>query len=166
MPLHPLLTEYYPPQPYPVPPVRQRPTGVTLLAILNILIGVLMLLGALALFLAMSMAGDPAFQEALATSDVPEWFMDQLSLILGMMGILLSIFGVLALVVSYGFLNGKGWSWYLAVIYGFLTIGMTVISTVLAGGLIDFLTLGISIIIPVLIMVYLFQPNVKAWFLV
>lgn len=45
---------------------------MTLLAILNILVGVLLLLGALGLFLAMSLAGDPVFQEALADSDVPE----------------------------------------------------------------------------------------------
>lgn len=160
------MTEYYPPQPYPVPPVRQRPTGVTLLAILNILVGALLILGALALFLSMAVAGDPVFQDALADSNVPEWFMDQLSLVLGVMGALFLIFGVLALAVSYGFLNGKGWSWYLAVIYGFLSIGITVISTILTGGLSDFLMLGISIIIPVLIMVYLFQPNVKAWFAV
>ncbi|KQM10964.1 hypothetical protein AOA80_10925 [Methanomassiliicoccales archaeon RumEn M1] len=158
------MTEYYPPQPYPAPSFRQRPTGVTLLAILNILVGVLLLLGALGLFLAMSLAGDPVFQEALADSDVPEWFMDQLSLLLGVLGAFSLIMGVLSLVVSYGFLNGKGWSWYLAVIYGFLSVGLTVVSTILTGGLIDFLTLGISIVIPVLIIVYLFQPHVKAWF--
>ena len=85
---------------------------MTLLAILNILVGVLLLLGALGLFLAMSLAGDPVFQEALADSDVPEWFMDQLSLLLGVLGAFSLIMGVLSLVVSYGFLNGKGWSWY------------------------------------------------------
>lgn len=90
--------------------------------------------------------------------------MDQLSLLLGVLGAFSLIMGVLSLVVSYGFLNGKGWSWYLAVIYGFLSVGLTVVSTILTGGLIDFLTLGISIVIPVLIIVYLFQPHVKAWF--
>lgn len=137
---------------------------MTVLAILNILVGVLLLLGALAMFLAMSLAGDPAFQEALASGDVPEWLMDQISLLLGIFGVLFLVFGALALLISYGFFNGKGWSWYLAVVYGFLSVGTTVVSTILTGGLIDFLTLGISIIIPVLIVVYLFQPNVKAWF--
>jgi hypothetical protein len=161
------LNDNYSPQPYPAPlPYRQRPTGVTLLAILNIAIGALLLLAAAALFLSMSLAGDAAFLEALADSGVPEWFMTQLSVILGTMATVSLIMGVLALAVAYGFLNGKGWSWYLAVIYGFLSIGLSVISTLLSGGLLDFLTLGFVIIIPVLIMVYLFQPNVKAWFMV
>jgi len=158
------LTEYYPPQPYPAPPYRQRPTGITLLAILNILIGIALILVALATFMAISMVDDPVFHEALVDANTPEWFMEQVPILLGTIGIFSMVFGTLALIVSFGFFKGKGWSWYLAIAYGFLTVTVTIISTLISGGIMEFLTLGISIVIPILIIVYLFQPHVKAWF--
>jgi len=60
------------------------------------------------------------------------------------------IMGILAILLAYGFLNGKRWAWFLGVIYGFLSIAFSVISVFGSGGLLDFLTLGFSIVIPVL----------------
>lgn len=160
------MTEYNLSQPYPVPPpLQQRPAGVTILAVLNALLGILLLLSAACILIALGLAGSQAFQEALA-GEAPEWFLANLSLLLGAIGAISLIMGILAMALAYGFLNGKRWAWFLAILYGFLNVGFTAVTTLLNGGLIDILMLGFSILIPVLILVYLFQPKVKAWFAV
>jgi len=145
-------------------PLRHRPTGVTVIAILNILTGALLLLASISMFLAVILADDPAFKDIMASYDVPGWIISQLPVVLGAMGVAFLTMGILAMIISFGFLNGKRWSWYLAVICGFLSIGMTVTSILLTGGLVNILSLVLGMAVPVLIIAYLFQPDTKAWF--
>lgn len=158
------MTDYYGTPPYPAPlPVRQRPTGVTILAILDVLMGVLCLLLGLAMLIALAMVGDPVFQSQLE-GQLPEAFMADLGLFLGALTVALMAMGAVFIVLAYGFLNGKRWAWFLALGYGFLSIGSAVVTTLLSLDLLNILSLGLSMAVPVLIIVYLFQPHVKNWF--
>jgi len=158
------MTDYYGAQQYPAPfPARSRPTGVTILAILDVLAGVLMLLLGVGMLIALALVGDPVFQEVLQ-SELPTWALADLSMLLAAMTVLLLAVGVVFIALAYGFLNGKRWAWILAIAFGFLNVGSSVLSALLSLSLSNILTLGFSLVVPVLIIIYLFQPNVKEWF--
>lgn len=129
---------------------RQRPTGVTVLAVLEILGGLLFFgLGATLLVVAgfIGIAGlwpvrgmFPAFIGGLIASFV---------------GGIMVIVGILNFVIAYGYLNGRGWAWTLGLVFAVLGIIIGLIS--LPGGVIRILLDG-------LILYYLTRPRVKRFF--
>ncbi len=154
-----------PPTPYTYPPPqRQRPFGVTLLAILMIIGGVLSLIAAIGSFALSAVIDVQEIIEQLGPN-FPEGIVEALPSFFGIVGIVFLIFAVLAFLIAYGYLKGRGWSWTLSVVLMGLSILFSVIGFVLSGitaaGLISML---IGIAIPAIILVYLFQPGVKAWF--
>jgi len=129
---------------------KERPTGVTILAILEIIGGIFSLIAGLmflVLFVAMSsMIGG-----------VPE--AAPFAILLGAFGAviggLLILISIVCFIIAYGFWKGKGWAWVLGLIFAILGI---------ISGLIS-LPMGIiSIIINGLIIYYLTRPHVKAFF--
>ncbi len=121
-----------------------RPFLVTLIAILYGLAGILMLLGGIALLVA---GGGTVTEESI-----------------GMLGTVgggvMVIAGLIYMVLCFGFL--KGWSimWYLGVIFAAFGILMGIVSIFTSG-----LAGIISVLIPAIIMWYLFRSNVKLFFL-
>jgi lysylphosphatidylglycerol synthetase-like protein (DUF2156 family) len=125
-----------------------RPTGVTILAVLSILSG-----------LALLFAGGAALG-ASAT------FATQLGVASGIaaaIGAVLLVLGIIYLAVAAGFLGAKGWSWTLALIAYIVGIILTITqialapSANLAGNI-------VGLIFALLILYYLFRPNVRAYF--
>ncbi len=120
----------YPAQPYPQP--RRRPIGVTLLAILLILVGILAVLVSLVLLLAGVLL-------------VP---------VTGFLGVAIGgvilILSFLVLAAGFALLSLRPWAWWLAVIVLFLYL-LTQVSVVLAGGGIGV----VGVIIPALVFIYL-----------
>jgi hypothetical protein len=124
----------------------QRPFGVTILAILEIISG-LFELGAGALLL------------------IAAGFIGGLSGVSGFGGILAGIFsaiggvliilGLLAFLIAYGLWTGQGWAWTLSLIFSIIGIILGILS--LPAGV-------ISLIIDILIIYYLTRPHVKAFF--
>lgn len=143
-------------------PVRQRPFGVTILAILDILMGLASLVGALGMFAIAALIGSDAIREAIGNA-VPQWVIDNATIIFGALGAITLLTGILAFLLAYGFLNGKRWAWVLGIAFGVFSIASSVVQSLLLGTF-NIVTVGFSILIPVLIIVYLLQPNVKAWF--
>ena len=123
------------------------------------IIGVLYALGAIVLIIAgvAFMVGGEAMIDELIKQDASLDVLKGLGLGLGAAYLILGIFyGV----ISYGFF--KGWSimWYLGVI--FTVIGAVIcIATIVVGGFGSIVTL----IIDLIILLYLFKPNVKLYFL-
>lgn len=68
------------------------------------------------------------------------------------------LIGLVQLIIAYGLWAGKGRAWFIALIFGILGIIFGLLS--LAGGITGILGLVISLII----VYYLFQPSVKAYF--
>jgi len=130
--------------------VTQRPAGVTVLAALQILggivffgLGVIMLAVAGFLGIARFWANIPTF---------PAFFG---RLILGAIGGVMVVIGLACFVIAYGYLNGQGWAWTLG-------LAITVLSLVL--GLISLPNGVIGVLVDVLIIYYLTRPRVKRFF--
>ena len=132
--------------------VKQRPTGVTILAILQILGGLLFLvLGGFALVIAgfLGMAG--------MVPDMPEMPMFPLFLsgAAAIIGIIMIAIGILSFAVAYGYWNGLGWAWTLGLVVA--VIGLVMGLTSLPSGI-------VGIIIDALVIYYLTRPHVKTYF--
>lgn len=118
------------------PGPSQRPTGVTILAILAVLEGIVLVLGGLGLA---AMGGGAV--PVPGTSGLP-------AAVLGAFGGVLALVGLLYLVVGWGFWNGAGWSWTAGLILAIL-------------GLLAF---PIGTIISIIILYYLTRDRVKRYF--
>jgi lysylphosphatidylglycerol synthetase-like protein (DUF2156 family) len=140
---------------------------VTIIAILNIIGGIIMLLIGLGLAIAgaiIPFVPQSEFQQQqqnLTTGDidlsqVPPSFLGGGILAIG--GILIAT-GILSFVVAYGLLKGRRWAWTLTVILSIISIVLAAIS--IAAGSIPSI---ISIIISGIILYYLYRPHVKAYF--
>jgi len=160
---------YDQPPPQPVqgpyyPPVqRHRPFGVTLLAILEILYGIVVLLGGLVLFGVAYLVGSQDLIDQLGPN-VPQWLINAGPALFGALGLVLVIMAIIAFLLAWGFLKGKHWAWVLGIVFMVLNILGSVISAVGSGSLSGIATLGFSILIPVIILIYLLLPSTKAWF--
>jgi hypothetical protein len=138
--------------------------GVTILAILDILYGILLLIGSLAFVAVAFLFGSQEFIDMLGQNNVPQWLIDAGSVFFGVLGVVLLIMAIIAFLLAWGFLKGKRWAWWLGVIFAVLNILGSIVSAVGTGTLSGVATLGISILIPVIILIYLLLPTTKAWF--
>lgn len=120
---------YPPPQPYPAyAPPPSRPIGVTILAILVVLVGVLILIAAIAVFLLsgfLALTGLPTFGLAVTV-----------------IGVLVLILALIWIGVGMGLWHLRSWAWWLALIVMLFTIVGSIASPPLA-------------VVPILIFVYL-----------
>lgn len=135
----------------------KRPTGVTIIAILNIIGGILMLIGGIALVTIAAVLPE-AFEQGMGSgmSDMSAGMYGALGV--GMGGIIL-VLGIISFIVAYGLWKGKSWAWTLTVVLSIISIALNAISIASAnfGGI-------INIIISAVILYYLYRPHVKAYF--
>ena len=117
-----------------------RPLLITLIAILNIILGLGAILVGGLMFTGMTVLG--GLQVGAMTGGV--------SVIIGLIYILIGI----------GFLSGWSIMWYLGVIFEVLGIILNLL-TLFVGNL----SAIIAILISLIILLYLFKPNVKRYFL-
>jgi hypothetical protein len=127
---------------------KSRPMGVTILAVLEALGGLLwllagtgmMMLGAL---MPMFGAGLPMFVGAMA----------------GLMSLVFLIFGILAFVLAYGLFTGKSWAWLWSLVFAVFGIILALFEAMgsLGSGI-------LPIIIYLIIIYYITRPHVKAFF--
>jgi hypothetical protein len=127
---------------------KTRPTGVTVLAVLEILSGLMLLLAGLG-FVAL---GTLATMPTLA---LPEF----LVAIAGILGAVFIILGIVSFALAYGLWTGRGWAWTLSLVFA-------VLGTLL--GLLSVLGSPVSGIVQILvcaiIVYYLYRPYVKSYF--
>ena len=138
--------------------IKKRPTGVTVIAVLVIIGGILLLLA------------------GIAGVAVGSLFISSQIIGLGfvIIGAIILAVGIGYLVVSYGLLKGKRWSWTITVILLFIGIAIDVVSIIIFGSFAinmdtsSFLTTNsgsiAGIIISVIILYYLYRPHVKSYF--
>ncbi|HEY3420166.1 MAG TPA: DUF2127 domain-containing protein [Methanomassiliicoccales archaeon] len=141
-------------------PVRNRPVGVTILAILQILGGVLELILALGFFLLAALINVTDIRNRIGTS-VPDWVINNAPVFFGVLGLLFLIMAIISLVLAWAFLKGKNWARMLAIVFLVLSIIGNAIGII--GGT-SLITVAISILFSLFIVWYLFRPNVKQWF--
>ncbi len=131
-----------------------RPTGVTVVAILDLIGGALNLLGGISM-IALGPMIAAMFASRMGEGKMLAYFAS----IVGVLGVALIIGGIVGIVVGYGLLKGFGWAWWIQVILSALGL----ISGVLA--LISGAFMGvIDLVINGLIVYYFTRPHVKAYF--
>jgi hypothetical protein len=129
-------------------PAAARPMGITILAVLSAIGGVLGLLGGIAIIgiggLAAASTGTAAYFGLGAL-----W------------GVLVLATAIASLVFAYGAWTLKPWAWPLGVALQIISLALALL-TILSGG--DISGQIISIVISAIILYYLFQPNIKTLF--
>jgi uncharacterized membrane protein len=145
--------------------LQSRPTGVTIIAILNIIGGIIMLfvgLGMLALGALIPMLPPSTFQQpqnmipGADVSAIPTNLLGGGAAAVG--GVMIAL-GIVSFVVAYGLLKGRSWAWTLTIVLSIVSIVLNALS--LAAG--NFAAI-ISIIISGIILYYMYRPHVKAYF--
>lgn len=129
-------------------PAPKRPSSITLLVILQVLLGVLFLLGVFALTV-----GRFRLEEV-----VPH--VRFLPLRLSFVVILLLLLGAIEFVLAYCLWNGMSWAWGASLVLAVLGIIFYVFSLFLRPGFGEIA----SLIIDLLVLYYLMQPRVQAYF--
>jgi hypothetical protein len=133
--------------------MKGRPTGITLLAWVFIVLGILSFLWGLIVF---GVGGVGSLFSSIFTLS-PQLSSNLWAGFVGMAG------AVVQLATGIGLLQVKSWAWYLA----FLAIGLNVIQGLLglfSGGILACLCGTIGLIIPVAIAVYLLRPEIRDLF--
>lgn len=143
--------------------VKKRPTGITILAVLQIIFGVLFLLGAVGMFLIASLADVADLEDAIG-EDAPDWIVDNFALSFGALGVFFLIIALVGFVLGYGYLKGIGWAWTVGIIFAVLGIIGDIIEPMVDRTADVLASSIIGIIIALLIIYYLTRPHVKAFF--
>ena len=150
----------------------KRPVGVTIIAILAIIGGILLLFGGIA-FVAFAPilsqintiedndSSNSSFSLNINGTDVtvPKNALFIFGGFLGIIGGALIVIGIAGFVVAWGLLTGKGWAWIVTIIVAIISITLNLI-VVISGGLENI----IGLIIYGIIIYYLYRPSVKSYF--
>ena len=127
-----------------MPTTRMRPTGVTILAILQMLGGVLIFLVGIA---AVSVSG--------MTSTLGGYGYGYLAGVIGIVGGVIAVVGLIGIGLGYGLWKGKGWAWWATLIFSVLGI---------LGSLVTLPSGVVGLLIEAAILYYLTRPGVKQYF--
>ena len=155
-----------------------RPLGVTIIAILTIISGILLILGGISLIAVGTLISvTPVDTTATTNSQPVAQFFGVISAAIG--SVLLAI-GIGYLVMFLGLLKGRGWAWTITIILLLIGIAIQIISTATgavfnaslssssnnaANSIISGIVGGIiGIAINGVILYYLYRPHVKAYF--
>jgi hypothetical protein len=166
-----------------------RPIGVTIIAILTIIGGILLCFGGISLltlgiFFASvpisSIVQEEQLQQQLQPEIQNQTELEDLTQFLAGIGIVIGAIilavGIGYLVVSYGLLKGKGWAWTVTVILTIIAIAIQIISIILSSMFnasfsgdmnalaSEIISHIIGLAINGVILYYLYRPNVKAYF--
>jgi len=149
---------------------QHRPTGVTIIAVLTIISGILLLISGIALVaLGALISGN-----STSTSQAVAQFFGIIFVVAG--GVLLAI-GIGYIAMFYGLLKGKGWAWTITIILLIIGIAMQIISTYVItasslenpkdviSGIVGSITFPlISLAINIVILYYLYRQHVRGYF--
>ena len=162
---------------------QRRPTGVTIIAVLTIVGGILILIDGIsliALWVLISVAPDnlPLTPNPSDTSHSITQFFGAFSAV---MGCVFLAMGIGYLTMFYGLLKGKEWAWLITIVLLIIGIVIQIVSTTSGGVFFDTSVINrdeinnrsvvseitiniIGIAINILIIYYLFRPHVRAYF--
>jgi uncharacterized membrane protein (DUF2068 family) len=148
---------------------KARPIGVTIIAILAIIDGIVLLTGgilAVTIVPMLSSGVNGGLSNITVTSQQGELVNVQST---GMNGIVATIamvagsiaivLGIVWFVLAWGLLTGKGWAWIITLILAIISVIFSIVG-IASGGAPSI----ISLIINGVILYYMYRPNVKSYF--
>ena len=128
---------------------RERPTGVTLLGVLQGFLGILLLLGFIAL--------------SIVSFGLPELFPHMRLLFpvrLFVVAVILLVLALVEFMLAYGLWSGMSWAWVASLAFALLGIVFAIFSLFLRPGIGEI----ISLLVNLLIVYYLMQPRIHSYF--
>ena len=128
---------------------RERPTGVTLLGVLQGFLGILLLLGFIAL--------------TIVSFGLPELFPHMRLLFpvrLFVVAVILLVLALVEFMLAYGLWSGMSWTWVASLAFALLGIVFAIFSLFLRPGIGEI----ISLLVNLLIVYYLMQPRIHSYF--
>jgi hypothetical protein len=132
------------------------PAGITVIAILFFALGILSLLWGGLVFgvggISSLIGGLFGAESVLTFGNTTAWS-----------GFLSLLIGGLQIIVGFGLLGMNKWAWYLALVGVAFNVIQGLIQ-IFTGGLYGFMCGSITIIIPVVILIYLLTPNIRQVF--
>ena len=129
---------------------QRRPIGITIIAILMIIGGIILLFTGIT----------PLFLGSLISIDISDYQMNQLGLLIAIGGLVLVGLGIASFIVSWGLLKGKGWARTITLIISIIAIIFAIVTLVSSEDLIHI----IPVIIYGVIIYYMFTKKVKLFF--
>ena len=141
-----------------------RPVGVTILAVLSGLVALIYLLAILGIVFILTLANNAQFMQALIDSGAPQWVIDNFRSIFLILLIVSLIFMVVYGLLAFGFWTGSRWAWTLGFVFAAINIVWTVAQFIALPGTSGILDVIIGVAVAAIILFYLAQPNVKAFF--
>jgi hypothetical protein len=134
-----------------------RPLGITIIAILNIISGIVMI------FAGFGLAAASSLMPTISTIDPNAAGQMAIASLAGgaatAIGAVLIILGIVSFIVAWGLLKAKGWAWIVTIILSIISLVIGVIS--LVGGNVGSI---VNIVIAGVIIYYMYRPHVKAYF--
>jgi len=152
----------------------ERPLGVTVIAILVVIGGIMSLFGGISLVIVGALLSTSFTDVSTSSPFIGSLF----GVLSAALGAVLLVVGVGYIIMSYGLLKGKGWAWTITIILTLIGIAINIISAI-TGGVSNISTINnmnansfiygivgsvIGIAISVAIIYYLYRPRVKLFF--
>lgn len=128
-----------------------RPIGITLLTLLQVVIGIVDILIGLLVILAYVVLAAFVGQTLIASA-------------LLLLALLAFGLGVFSFVLAYGLWTGKGWAWSLSVIGATIGIALGVLELIVVGFRVESLAYLVPIVLYIFMLIYLNTRAVKAFF--
>ena len=136
--------------------MKKRPTGITIIAIVLLILGVISLLWGGLVFgfggLRAMFGGVISAEQMAAAGAAGAWA-----------GFLGMITAIVQIVTGFGLLGMKRWAWVLALV----AVGLSVLQGIVgvfSGGIFSFMCGSLGLVIPVIVLVYLLTPGVRGRF--
>lgn len=155
---------------------KRRPIGITAIAVLSVLGGIVYLIGGLfimAMPTLMSILNEELsstvspIQYAAAESssnDIPESFLPGIPAeFVSTYGAIVAAMGVTLFVLAYGLFGGKAWAWTLGVVISVVMIAWTIAEAARDPSQ-EVIIVAISLGISIAILCYLYRPHVRRYF--
>lgn len=142
-----------------------RPFGVTLLALLTLLGGLLYLAAALGFFGLALLANQGEVIDRLGPG-APDWMVQDHFVVFLLLGVFAAVIAIVFFAVTRGLLRGSGWAWTMAVVVTILSLLSSLLSTYTYGfeDAVSSASTIFGVILAVLILVYLFTDRVRRFF--
>lgn len=136
--------------------------GVTLIGILDVIVGLIFFFAGIALVVAIPIIENNPAKYRL-DSNSPEFQLLTSWLGYAISGGLIAL-GIVDTGIGIGLLRGKQWAWKLAVILAFVSIAIDIITLMIQSHISNYGGSIIGVIIDAVILYYLYRPHVKAYF--
>jgi len=142
--------------------ISTRPGGVTILALVLCIFGVLLLVGAAALLSAASFVGEyiDLVRQTMGTIPSLPPGIDLVAMVTAVftaIAAVLILLGIVNFPLAWGIFSGKGWAWTSSIIISVIWIIIGVVTLIAVVGV-------FILIIAALILYYLYRPHVKEFF--